>query len=123
MPNGVGIQATYLIGERVHLGVGLLDGDARFEARREVQPLVRVVVRRELPRLESEGRPDVGCSVEEPAKTRRHHAENRVALRVELHRLADNATLGPVNALPETITDDDDVILTRLVFVASKDPA
>ena len=107
----------------MHLGVSLFGGHARLEARREVQPFIGVVVRSELLRVERERRPDVGSSIEEGAEARRHDPKDDVTVPVELHRLADSASVAAVDALPESVAEDDDAILPLLVLVSAKDSA
>ena len=107
----------------MHLGVGLFGGHARLEPRREVQRFVGVIFWRELFRVERERRPDVGSFTEEGAEARRHDPKDDVAIPVELHRFADGASVATVDALPESVAEDDDAILPLLVLISAKNPA
>ena len=106
----------------MHLGVRLLGRHAGLETRCEIEPLVGVILRIELLGVQRERGPDVG-SPEEGAESLRHHAQYRVALRIQLHRLADDAAVSAVDALPQAVAQDNDTVLSLLVLVAAEDSA
>ena len=109
-------------GDALHVGAGLLDGDARLQARDAVQPWVIAAI---LPagvfRRLADRRPQLDAARE--LEVGRHDADHREAAVVERHLLIEDAGVAAEAPLPERVAEHGDRLRARLVFVIGEEAA
>src|SRR3984957_15780223 len=101
-----------------HFGVGLGDGHAIFQPRKNYQLVIlaielRAIKRKRLPQLEIRK-----CAIKRKAS--RQDSDDRERLFIKQNRLAQNSRIAAVAALPQTITQEDDLFMTGLFIVGRK---
>ena len=101
---------------RGHVGLGLLQGNARFQSRKRHQP---VKISRHVRGLEREWPPELVERAVEGA-SRRQHADHRVGLVVEKNRAIDDRGICSELVDPEHMAQNHHVILPPLVFVGQE---
>jgi hypothetical protein len=114
----VRIGLLQLLTEHRELGLRRLDRNARLEAGGEREPFVRPSAA-ELLRGEGQRNPHLGRPPEEVAEARRHDADDRVALAVELKGLAHRGRVAGKEAMPEGVAEHDDAVLPRLILTGN----
>ena len=114
---GVGLFEA--LGDGVHLGLRLLDGDSGFEA--ADGEVVMVVANGRGGGSEGHGNPYSGEAG--LVHRRAHDADDSVGVAVEVDGFADGSGIVGVMSLPEFVAEDDLAVLAWVVFVRAEDAA
>src|SRR6185437_6249226 len=103
---GSRVRLSNMPGNRIHVGLCLLNRDARLEPAHDHQPMKVVIA---LLRRENQRRNDLPWKAVGLAGTK--NTDDGVWLLIEHNLFADDVRIGP-EALPEAIREDDDAVLT-----------
>ncbi len=95
-----------------HLGGGLRDANSRLQPRQH--PQIALITHRARFHIERERHPRFRRLRE--VKSFSHHPDNSESLAVDLDTLAENIWIGSVAPFPETVAQDDFLILAALLF-------
>ena len=114
----VGVAGGDAFGDRAHLGLRLLEGDARLQPRHGAEV---VIVPRRVGR-ERERRPEVGGPPIEFAVARKH-ADDGVGTAIQQDVAADDARIGAEQVQPQSVAQNSDLLPARLVFVPGEGPS